>query len=364
MAVPSCVQGGPRPSSDPVNASSRNGEGTAGRRGGSASGARGPGDVRQAPLLLVGPNGVVRLRHGPPTGKPPDLHADDDRRGRTRALCVAWAVASVSGASSRRSSASRARVRGPRWRRPTGRQTQRPSRGAPRRRLSPGSSCRLCQQLAAERDETRGSPVPCRSRPPPGAGRRRPGESSSSSIRGARNGSPRRRATDDRRQQLAVRAGQDGPRRAVVRPGPDRRARAGRSRRTGPGARTSRPVAAGPAPDRLGEPLAVVLDEPNGPLDDLTRAAVVHLEIDPAQAGQEGLEPRGSAGRRRAASHRSTGRRRRPGRSGWPGRPAAARAGAGRDRRPGPRRRAVRGNGRASGRARVVLFESFGSSAG
>ena len=106
-----------------------------------------------------------------------------------------------------------------------------------------------------------------------------------------------------------------------------------------------------PGPDRLREPLAVVLDETDGPLDDLARAAVVDLEVDPAQAGQQRPRGPGSAARRRAASHRSTGRRRRRGRSGWPARRAAGPAGAGRDRRPGPRRRAGACSDRASGRA-------------
>ena len=42
-----------------------------------------------------------------------------------------------------------------------------------------------------------------------------------------------------------------------------------------------------PGADPLGEPLAVVLDEPDGPLDDQARAAVVDLEVDPAEPGQQ-----------------------------------------------------------------------------
>ena len=75
----------------------------------------------------------------------------------------------------------------------------------------------------------------------------------------------------------------------------------------------------GPGSDPLGEPLRVVLDEPDGPLDDLPRAAVVHLEVDPAQRRQVLWQARGSGARRPVASHRSTGRRRRPGRSGCAG---------------------------------------------
>ena len=44
-------------------------------------------------------------------------------------------------------------------------------------------------------------------------------------------------------------------------------------------------------PDRLGEALAVALDEPDGALDDGPRAAVVDLEVDPPQAGQQRPEP-------------------------------------------------------------------------
>ena len=68
------------------------------------------------------------------------------------------------------------------------------------------------------------------------------------------------------------------------------RARGGPSRPTGPAARTSAPGRRRPGPDRLREPLAVVLDEPDGSLDDLAGAAVVDLQVDPAQAGQERLE--------------------------------------------------------------------------
>ena len=68
--------------------------------------------------------------------------------------------------------------------------------------------------------------------------------------------------------------------------------------------------------------------------------------------GRSAASPR-IRGRRPAASRRSTGRRRRRGRSGSPGRPGAAPAGAARGRRPGPRRRggaAQRSRQRAEGR--------------
>ena len=116
------------------------------------------------------------------------------------------------------------------------------------------------------------------------------GESTRSSIRGARNGSPSRRATTTAgRSSRLVRA---RIARVVPSSGQDRTARSSRTvSSAASGARISRPDAAGPAPDRLGEPLVVVLDEPDRALDDRARTAVVDLEIDPPQTGQERLEP-------------------------------------------------------------------------
>ena len=68
----------------------------------------------------------------------------------------------------------------------------------------------------------------------------------------------------------------------AARSAPVRRRRPGRGRR-GP----ARPVA---ARIDLGEPLAVVLDEPDGALDDRRRAAVVDLEVDPPQPGQRRVQ--------------------------------------------------------------------------
>ena len=98
----------------------------------------------------------------------------------------------------------------------------------------------------------------------------------------------------------------------------------------------------GAAADHLREPLAVDLDEPHGPRDHRLRAAVVHRRGRPA-AGPAATPPAPArAGRPRAASRRSSGRRRRRGRPGSPGPRAAARARAGCGRGPGPRRRAAR----------------------
>ena len=89
----------------------------------------------------------------------------------------------------------------------------------------------------------------------------------------------------DHRQQLAIRAGEDGPRATVVRPRcEDRRGPVdvvGRGRREdeAPGR-----VRAGA--DDLREALHVVLDQPNRPIEDRRRTAVVRLEVDPQEARQ------------------------------------------------------------------------------
>ena len=89
----------------------------------------------------------------------------------------------------------------------------------------------------------------------------------------------------DCRQQFAVRSGKDSPGRVVLRPGPDRPLQA--DGLVGWIRREDQPTARfGPGTDPLGEPLLVALDQADGSLHDLARAAVVHFEVDTAEAGQ------------------------------------------------------------------------------
>ena len=215
---------------------------------------------------------------------------------------------------------------------------------------------------SSERHAAAARPSTVDARRPARAGCRR------SATRAAGRSAARGRAAqaerdDDGRQELAVGPGQDRPgrRRRPARSASP--ARAGRSRRTRR-ARGSAGRSRRARPDGLREPLAVVLDQADGPFDDRARAAIVDLEIDPTQAGQRDRRGRGCAGRRRAASRRSTGRRRRRGRSGWPARPAGAPAGAVPDRRPGPRRRAARGTSTASAPAAPARVRGRRSPAG
>ena len=101
---------------------------------------------------------------------------------------------------------------------------------------------------------------------------------------------PETESHDDRREQLTVGSGQHGLGRPVVGPGPDRALETDRLVRRVRG-EDEASARRRPGPDRLREPLPVVLDEPDGPLHDLARAAVVDLEVDPSQTRQERLEP-------------------------------------------------------------------------
>ena len=208
---------------------------------------------------------------------------------------------------------------------------QRAGRGDRGREGRPASACadRPAEQCRRDLDRRRvAGRLISRTRPrttrsgtpsPASAARARAAGPRSASRAGARSAAP---GTADRagarRRPPAGARGWSGR----GRPGSCRRRasdRTARSSRTvssaASGARTRRPDAAGPRADRLGEALAVVLDEPDRPLDHRARTAVVDLEVDPPKPGQSAPRAPGSAGRRRAASRRSTGRRRRPGRS-------------------------------------------------
>ena len=262
---------------------------------------------------------------------------------------VPWAVARVSAASSRRSSASRARAAIDAARsREAGRLARTPSPRGPRRATAPAIR-RSPGRTAPSRGCGRARRAPARRGGGLPAGR---GPSSSSTRsdsigqldprRPERHAEPERRGDD--RQQLAVRPGQDGARRAVVGP-----------RRAGPleagplvggsGARTRRPSAFGPGSDDLGEPLARCARRAGPRARGPARTAVVRLEVDAAQAGQALVGDQEPPARRRAASRRSTGRRRRRGRSGSPAPRAAAPGAAAPGRGPAPRRRAGAGSG-------------------
>ena len=127
--------------------------------------------------------------------------------------------------------------------------------------------------------------------PRPGRGARR-GAGPRAGAPAARPGTaiPLAIATTTAGDQLPVRPGQHGPGRVVVGPRRPSPGPGGPGRPPASGARTSRPSAAGPGPDALGEPLRVVLDESDRPLDDRRRAAVVDLEVDPAQSRQRRVE--------------------------------------------------------------------------
>ena len=94
-----------------MNASSRNGEGTPGRRGASATGA--PASTRRRPAAAPPRTPGAGPRPRPTAralGKRPTSIPTTTTWSNSRPF-VAWAVARVSGASSRRSSARRARRR-------------------------------------------------------------------------------------------------------------------------------------------------------------------------------------------------------------------------------------------------------------
>ena len=260
-------------------------------------------------------------------------------------------MARVSGASSRRRSARRRRPSATAPRKASRSRYGRPPTPAARSRArAPPAPVGRGPVAHAPSATSSGRPAPAQRRRPRRAGRRAPGPRAAARAAAPGTARPRRHRDHDRRDQLAVGPGEDGLGRAVVRPASAWPARGGPASSSPSGARTSRPSAAGPARIRFANRSPVVLDEPDGPLDDRRRAAVVDLEVDPPQPGQRRIERRGRAGRRRAASRRSTGRRRRRGRSGSPAPRAAAPAGAGPGRRPGPRRR---GGGRSRPRQRA-----------
>ena len=200
----------------------------------------------------------------------------------------------------------------------------------------------------AEREQRRPGAAPS---PPAATARSSRPSIRSSSIgsgrSGARNGMPRSSAattaTSSSRFVRARIARVD----ASVGPGPHR-ARHAHEVVRGVGREDQPARRARSRQDPLRESLAVVLDEPDRALHDGPRAPVVRLEVDPSQARQGRPPGRGPVARRRAASRRSTGRRRPRGTRRWPAPRAAARAPAGSDRGPAPRRRAAARTGRAS----------------
>ena len=207
---------------------------------------------------------------------------------------VAWAVASVSGASSRRSSASRDRVRSM-----ADTKVARSRYGAAQPSIAVAISAARASSMSRV-----GGPGPSAmssGRADAGVSPPRPaedlvddGDSSSRSIRGARNGRPSRRATTTAGSSSRfVRA---RTARVVPSAGHDRMARSRRTVSSGGVRREDQPaLGRRPCPDPLGEPLPVVLDEPDGPFDDRPRAAVVDLEVDPRRPGQRALEPQDPA---------------------------------------------------------------------
>ncbi len=109
------------------------------------------------------------------------------------------------------------------------------------------------------------------------------------------------------------------------RPAMTRNSRAVRSGSSaGSGARTTDPGASARGRMTFSNRSWLCPIEPDSPLDDRRRAAVVDLEIDAPEARQRLPRSPARDGHRRVASRRSTGRRRRRGRSGSPARRAAA----------------------------------------
>ena len=212
---------------------------------------------------------------------------------------------------------------------PRGRRSRRPSPGARSRgrrgRPSSGSAaCRRPRRRAASaRTPAAGGQAPSGRAPGRAAAAARRRASSSPSSRGSSIGSGEVRApgTAARSSSAATTAASSSrfvrARTARVEPsaGQVRIARATRTvSSAASGARTSRPAAARPGQDPLREPLPVVLHEPDRPLDDRPRAAVVRSRGRRAAARAARPPGRGRAARRPAASRRSTGRRRRRGR--------------------------------------------------
>ena len=344
-----------------VNASSRNGDGTR-RVVRRESASAGPGSTRRTPAGAPPrrrADGSVGSATDRALGKRPASMPMTTTWSNSRPF-VAWAVASVSGGVvAAKVGESRARVADGR---PQRRATSGTARGhdahAPATRAPYARAPRRSGVVDVAAQRRRGPGRARRATGSPGVGGRSASVEQPVHVRRTRAAvdprRPERQAElerdGDRRQQLAVRPRQDRPRRAVVRPASAiARAQAdrlvGRRRAPGRGGRRRRPGRI-----RFANRSLVVLDEPDGPLDDRTRAAVVDLEVDATQARQSVRRAPGSGGRRRVASRRSTGRRRRRGRSGSPARPAAGRARAAPDRRPGPRRRAARRSAAASGR--------------
>ena len=256
----------------------------------------------------------------------------------------------------RRIVASGARRAGRGGRRPRPRRSSRSRNGAAQARSAAASSARVTarrrRRVARAGDRRR--------RPPPGrlARRTRSGRRGSVAAASARSPSsvgrssgsrdaigterePPLQRDGERRQELAVRPGQERPasRRRPATPSRIRSARrdlVGRRPARGRGC----PVAFGRGLDDLGEPLAVVLDQPDGPPHDRSPGSGSWSRGRPAAGPAAHRRAPGPGGRRPAASRRSTGRRRRRGRSGSPAPRGAGPAGAGSGRGPGPRRRA------------------------
>ena len=288
-----------------------------------AAGA-GPGDVREPPLLL---ERALRLRRVARSSGGPGT--------RPRARCtwshsrplVPCAVARVSAASSRRSSASRCAARR-RWRPAapsrSGSGAAQPSIAAARSAGVGPSASRASPASVAARGGLLAQRPPRAGRARAAATRRRRAAVGDRPIEQAVDplvldrqrqvrapGTGRRGRARRRRRPAARGSSARGSARVDASSGQVRIARVTRTRSSAAsGARTSRPVALGPGEDPLREPLAVVLDEPDRALDDRPRAPVVRLEVDPPQARQRRPRGRGPVARRRAASRRSTGRRR------------------------------------------------------
>ena len=255
---------------------------------------------------------------------------------------MACAVASVNGASSWRSSASRAPGRGHRGARSDGRSgdpTAQPSsdaaiasrRGRSRRRRPHGPG--------------RASPAAARARAratPPDRAARRPAATRAA----GRSAAPgrRARAAGRRRPRGAARdwSGRGSPG-SSRRPATVRTARSRRSVSSdGVGRQDQRPVAAGPARIALAKRSPLCSTRRTARSTTRARTAIVDLEVDPPQPGQQRLEAEDPAdvGQPPAVDRLVVVADEED--AVAPGPPAAVPAGAARGRRPGPRRPAAR----------------------
>ena len=263
----------------------------------------GPRDVGEPPLLLERALRLGGVGDRPAAGKAVGEHDDVvplealrpvGGRERQRGVVAAQdreqratARRSPRGGQARRRTAAPSRGARSRARRGSAR----PFASALRRRSS-SSVRRMARPELAERDEERQA----RSARPRGdrAAHRAAGPRSGSGRSGARNGRPRSSAaTTATSSSRFVRA---RTARVVSSRRPARHRARGphdvvvRVRREHESSGRGRPRV-----DPLGEPLAVVLDEPHGTLDDRSRAAVVGREVDAPEARQRRREAKHAA---------------------------------------------------------------------